>query len=167
MAYLGFDKLKAKIAAKGGVSDPGAVAASIGRKKYGKAAFQKAAASGKSMRGYSHLPKGVPMTPTGDLGAHRAAEAKELGTFKGVSDRGMAGHWAPMREYTKIDPVPEHRAGGRLSNMGGGRAANNVTCDPDVGSGLAPKKASPFTGYADNTKPPKGRALPARGENEG
>lgn len=51
MAYVGFDKLKKKIAAKGDVSDPGAVAASIGRKKYGKGRFQKAAAKGKKMRG--------------------------------------------------------------------------------------------------------------------
>lgn len=33
--YVGFNALKAKIAAKGGVSDPGAVAAAIGRRKYG------------------------------------------------------------------------------------------------------------------------------------
>lgn len=51
MAYVGFDRLKSKIAAKGGVSNPGAVAASIGRKKYGKKAFQKAAASGEKMKG--------------------------------------------------------------------------------------------------------------------
>jgi hypothetical protein len=50
MAYVGFDALKQKIAAKGGVSNPGAVAASIGRKKYGKKKFQQAAASGTSMR---------------------------------------------------------------------------------------------------------------------
>lgn len=42
-----FAQLKAKIAAKGGVRDPGAVAASIGRKKYGKEKFQKLAAKGK------------------------------------------------------------------------------------------------------------------------
>jgi len=40
-----FAKMKAKL--KGKVSDPGAVAASIGRKKYGKAKFQKMAAKGK------------------------------------------------------------------------------------------------------------------------
>lgn len=34
----------------------------------------------------------------------------------------------------------------------------------DVGSGLAPKKASPFKDYVGNTKPPAGRALPHRGE---
>lgn len=47
--YMGFKKLKASIASKGGVSDPGAVAASIGRKKYGKETFQKAAAKGKKL----------------------------------------------------------------------------------------------------------------------
>jgi hypothetical protein len=51
MAYVGFDKLKGQIAAKGGVSNPGAVAASIGRKKYGKATFQKAASSGHKLGG--------------------------------------------------------------------------------------------------------------------
>lgn len=51
MAYEGFDKLKGEIAAKGNVRNPSAVAASIGRKKYGKKAFQRAAASGRSMRG--------------------------------------------------------------------------------------------------------------------
>lgn len=49
MAYVGFSKLASKLA-KQGVRDPKALAASIGRKKYGKAAFQKAAASGKSLR---------------------------------------------------------------------------------------------------------------------
>ena len=51
MAYVGFNKLKSQIAAKGKVRDPGAVAATIGRSKYGKARFQKAACAGKSLRG--------------------------------------------------------------------------------------------------------------------
>lgn len=51
MGYEGFSKLKGEIAAKGTVRDPGAVAASIGRKKYGQKKFQKAAASGTKMRG--------------------------------------------------------------------------------------------------------------------
>lgn len=36
-----------KEAAMSGAKEPGAVAAAIGRKKYGKAAFQKMAAAGK------------------------------------------------------------------------------------------------------------------------
>lgn len=42
-----FAALKAALAKRGGVSNPGAVAASIGRKKYGKKKFQKMAAAGK------------------------------------------------------------------------------------------------------------------------
>lgn len=53
MAYIGFQGLKEKLAARGNVRNPGAVAASIGRAKYGKERFQKAAAKGKSMRGMS------------------------------------------------------------------------------------------------------------------
>jgi len=50
MAYGGFDKLKAKIAARGGVRHPGAVAASIGRKKYGAGAKKEAAGKHHSLR---------------------------------------------------------------------------------------------------------------------
>jgi hypothetical protein len=42
-----FAALKAALSRAGNVSDPGAVAASIGRKKYGKKKFQKMAANGK------------------------------------------------------------------------------------------------------------------------
>lgn len=46
--YMGFKKVAAAAKA-GGAKDPEAVAASIGRKKYGKEKFQKAAAAGKKM----------------------------------------------------------------------------------------------------------------------
>ena len=46
--YMGFKAVE-KAAKKGGAENPAAVAASIGRKKYGKTAFQKAAAAGKKM----------------------------------------------------------------------------------------------------------------------
>ncbi len=42
-----FASLKRKIASRGGVRNPGAVAAAIGRKKYSKEQFQKMAARGK------------------------------------------------------------------------------------------------------------------------
>jgi hypothetical protein len=57
MSYVGFDKLKSEIATKGGVSNPGAVAAAIGRKKYGKKKFQTAAAAHKKMKGMSATRK--------------------------------------------------------------------------------------------------------------
>jgi len=47
--YMGFKKLEKSIAKRGDVRDPGAVAAAIGRKKYGKERFQKAAAAGKKL----------------------------------------------------------------------------------------------------------------------
>jgi hypothetical protein len=43
-----FAKLKAKLAARGDVKNPAAVAAAIGRKKYGKAKFQRFAAAGRA-----------------------------------------------------------------------------------------------------------------------
>lgn len=46
-----FKALKAKIAAKGNVSDPGAVAAAIGRKKYGAKKFAKLSAAGRKRKG--------------------------------------------------------------------------------------------------------------------
>lgn len=49
MGYIGFSKLKSQIASKGKVRDPGAVVASIGRKKYGAKKFQKAAAAGRKL----------------------------------------------------------------------------------------------------------------------
>ena len=42
-----FAALKNKLAGKKGITDPGALAAAIGRKKYGKKKFQKLAAKGK------------------------------------------------------------------------------------------------------------------------
>ena len=48
--YLGFKKLEGKLAGKG-VRNPGAVAASIGRKKYGAGKFNKAAHEHHKMKG--------------------------------------------------------------------------------------------------------------------
>jgi hypothetical protein len=47
--YMGFDKTVAAIKKGGSAKNPEAVAASIGRKKYGKEKFQKAAAAGKKL----------------------------------------------------------------------------------------------------------------------
>lgn len=45
-----FDQLKAKLAARPGVTNPGALAASIGRKKYGAGTFNEAAAKKESVK---------------------------------------------------------------------------------------------------------------------
>jgi len=47
--YMGFKKTVAAVKKGGSAEDPEAVAAAIGRKKYGKAEFQKAAAAGKKL----------------------------------------------------------------------------------------------------------------------
>jgi hypothetical protein len=58
MAYQGFKAVEASAAASG-ARNPGAVAAAIGRKKYGKAKFQAAAAKGKSLKGAKPKKKGA------------------------------------------------------------------------------------------------------------
>ncbi len=50
MAYEGFAKLQSKLAGKPGITNPGALAASIGRKKYGAGTFNRAAAQHKTLR---------------------------------------------------------------------------------------------------------------------
>lgn len=56
MAYTGFAKLKAMLAKKG-ARNPGAVAASIGMKKYGKKKMEQHAHSGTSMKNVSPKKK--------------------------------------------------------------------------------------------------------------
>lgn len=64
--YMGFKKTVAAIKKGGSARDPEAVAAAIGRKKYGKERFQKAAAAGKK------------------LGERRIMEASEIQTAQVV-----------------------------------------------------------------------------------
>jgi hypothetical protein len=47
--YMGFKKTVGALKKQGGIENPEGLAASIGRKKYGKAKFQKAAAAGKKL----------------------------------------------------------------------------------------------------------------------
>jgi hypothetical protein len=51
VSYLGFNKLKSQLASKPGVTNPAALAASIGAKKYGAQAMSKAASTGTSLKG--------------------------------------------------------------------------------------------------------------------
>lgn len=51
MAYEGFQKLEGKLAGKPGVTNPGALAAVVGRKKYGSKKFNAAAADHRALRG--------------------------------------------------------------------------------------------------------------------
>ncbi len=49
MAYMGFKNLVAKLKGQGKIKNPAALAAAIGRKKYGKKKFQKAASTGRKL----------------------------------------------------------------------------------------------------------------------
>lgn len=51
MAYTGFDRLQGQLAGRYGADHAAAIAAAIGRRKYGKGAFQRAAATGTSLKG--------------------------------------------------------------------------------------------------------------------
>jgi hypothetical protein len=59
MSYLPFKKMEAKLAHKPGVTDPGALAAAIANRKYGKRAVQTAAKSGTSLRHHKQLKRFV------------------------------------------------------------------------------------------------------------
>ena len=69
-----FAELSAKLGKRKGVTNPGALAAWIGRKKYGGA--QMASWSAKAR---SHMPHGASMSPKGDLGMLTQAEALSTG----------------------------------------------------------------------------------------
>ena len=52
--HVGFKKLTAAIAKKGKVSNPAAVAAAVGFRKYGKAGMEEKAAAGRKKAGARH-----------------------------------------------------------------------------------------------------------------
>jgi hypothetical protein len=98
--YMGFEKTKAAVA-KGGAKDPGAVAASIGRKKYGKEKFQKAAAAGKKLGEEKDLPgkqdKLDVAPPKGKL------DAKDFAALRGKKKVKESLSFNEMMSETNID----------------------------------------------------------------
>jgi len=82
--YQGFEKTAAAVAKNPKVRDPEAVAAAIGRKKYGKAKFQKAAAAGKKM-GEQNMGAG-----TGGMEEH-AIKENGLQRYTGIKKYGKKG----------------------------------------------------------------------------
>lgn len=77
--YMGFKKTAAAVAKGGSAKDPEAVAASIGRKKYGKEKFQKAAAAGKKL-GEEGVDENLIPVPN-PSGASSVDDAKRLGAM--------------------------------------------------------------------------------------
>ena len=74
--YMGFDKTVAAIKKGGSAENPEAVAAAIGRKKYGKAKFQKAAAQGKKL-GEEAKPDFLDLDKDGDTEEPMKKAAKD------------------------------------------------------------------------------------------
>ena len=74
--YMGFKKTVAAIKKGGSAEDPEAVAAAIGRKKYGKKAFQKAAADGKKL-GEAAKPDFLDLDKDGDTEEPMKKAAKD------------------------------------------------------------------------------------------
>ncbi len=79
MVYMGFDKLKGKLAKKG-VENPGGLARTIGEKKYGKEKFAKAAKEGKNMKDETPLKKGTK--PKKGVAPSKKATPKAKGVVK-------------------------------------------------------------------------------------
>lgn len=59
MSYVGFNKLKGELAQRPGVTNPGALSAAIGHRKYGPKKFQHAAATGTTLKGKSARHKAI------------------------------------------------------------------------------------------------------------
>lgn len=163
MGYMGFDKLKGSLAKKG-VRDPGAVAASIGRKKYGAKAFNHAAATGTKMKGMSHLPAGVSLSPQGDIAAHRAAEAHELGTFRQAPDMTKARMgWKSASPRTEAEGTKGPYGTQRMDGSGRSDSVGRASVRQE--KSMVPQKSSRYVfEKLPTTGVPQGLYHPIRGE---
>jgi hypothetical protein len=118
--YMGF-KAVAASAKKGGAKDPEAVAASIGRKKYGKEKFQKAAAAGKKLGENAKLSERV------SVGAEYELDP---------ADMPMPGNkLSPKDQYSAIMKDVEKVQSGAKYPIG---SMNNLRKDSDAGRFAAP-----------------------------
>lgn len=133
--YMGFKKTVAAIKKGGSADDPEAVAASIGRKKYGKEKFQKAAAAGKKL-GEDHFDENFSKDETDSA-------------VRDFMSKGGRAEQLPMkkpRKSEKTDFASKHIGGrgevthGKAKRVGK-RANTNptgkpvVTAEDDMGEG--------------------------------
>ena len=111
--YMGFDKTVDAIKKGGSAKDPEAVAASIGRKKYGKEKFQAAAAKGKKLGEDSHMSEDDMEEGnkfTGNLAKARAQGKKR-------ADLDGDGDMETVREGAKPDYIDLDKDGNRKESM--------------------------------------------------
>jgi hypothetical protein len=109
--YMGFKKVAAAAKA-GGAENPEAVAASAGRKKYGKEKFQKAAAAGKKLGEATKQvqEKAVSKAQQKFMGMVHAAQKGEKPASKevGKAAKGMSKKAATDFASTKHKGLPQH-----------------------------------------------------------
>jgi len=110
--YMGFKKTVAAIKKGGSAENPEAVAAAIGRKKYGKEKFQKAAAAGKKLGeaakpDYIDLDKDGNKTEPMKKAAKDAKKARvtEMDKSQPSSDRGGESSGNPYAKGSKATPA--------------------------------------------------------------
>ena len=104
-----------------------------------------------------------PKTDELNFASFRAAEIKRQGGgFKNAKAPDSNDTGARMTDDTAMDAFPAYKIN-RDGTSAHGDTVHTPAGDSDLG---VPKKARPFGGYASNTPPPKGRALPVRGEHE-
>ncbi len=112
--YMGFKKTVAAIAKGGSAEDPEAVAAAVGRKKYGKKKFQKAAAAGKKL-GEEAKPDFLDLDDDGDTDEpmkdaaadaepdetdkSKAAKRKRLQALKDKREEEEADDWFGGKDH--------------------------------------------------------------------
>jgi HK97 family phage prohead protease len=125
-----FRALQATLAAKG-ASDPGALAAWIGRKRYGKAKFTKLAAMAASKKGGSRMdpsrPEYMRMYPLEDMHILRSADGgdgRTVEAFAAVFDQpaeihDFEGHYQEVIDRTAFNRAIDHveRQRGGLANV--------------------------------------------------
>lgn len=136
--YMGFKKTVAAIKKGGSAEDPEAVAAAIGRKKYGKEKFQKAAAAGKKL-GEDDMEEGNEFS--GELAKAKAA-GKDSFTVDGKTYKVTNEGWEEMQSYLKKKSGPEPKgASGKIAGKRyGGSAQKDDADDADDKQADAPKK---------------------------
>ena len=102
--YMGFKKTVAAIKKSGTADNPEAVAAAIGRKKYGKAAFQKAAAAGTKMDEEQVDQNNDGKNDFEDVKIARmkaALKGKNKGVAEGTDERKQNALWAQITAHEK------------------------------------------------------------------
>jgi len=153
---MGFKKLEKSIAAKGDVRDAGAVAAAIGRKKYGKKAFQKAAATGHKMG--ETLDGGM-----GSMGVVGEETCMECGMWE---SKCSCDHDMTEGETTRKDGVTRHTKTDYPGYPSDDLEKDDGDAPKSKGGKGRPRKATTKNPRRDADAPKKGKGRPAKSDSE-